>query len=144
MNLGDKGIIIRKTAEGDLREIYLLAHGNPEFSSINFDENYLADLFISENRIMYSAVRKKKVLGFITGKDAGSSLKIDTIFVSERLRRAGIGSALLEKFESRLKKTGSSEINFAVNEKNSDLAEFFISRGFTCERGTVNLSKTEL
>lgn len=144
MNLAEKGIIIRKTTEGDLRGIYLSAHGNQEFSSFNLDENYLADLFMSENSIMYSAVRKKKILGFITGKAAGSSLIIETIFVTEKFRRGGIGSALLDKFESRLKKTGASDIHFEVKGENSGLAEFFVRRGFTRERGTVNLRKREL
>lgn len=144
MSLAEKGIIIRKTSEGDLREMYLISSDNREFHSVEFNPDYLAELFLSENRIMYSAVRKKKILGFITGRIAGGAARLETIYVREKFRRADIGSALIEKFFSCAKKNGAIDISAAVHGDNTPLIKFMESIGFAAESCTLNLRKKEL
>ncbi len=144
MSLQEKGIIVRKTSGNDLRGIYLYATGNPEFSSVEFTADYLAELFASENRIMYTAVRKKKVLGFITGRIAGGTARLETIYVNEKFRRAGIGSALLEKFTARAKRNDAGDIVFSAPGDNTPLIKFMENSRFAAESSTLNLRKKEL
>lgn len=143
MNLAEKGIIIRKTAESDLREIYLSSAENPELRSCGFTAEHLADLFASEESIMFSAVRKKRVLGFITGSLREGEAEVETVFVREKFRGSGIGSSLIENFIRRAKKCGADNFFIAVHEKNANSIKFFRGNGFTAEGSAVYLRRTD-
>ncbi|HPJ42950.1 MAG TPA: GNAT family N-acetyltransferase [Spirochaetota bacterium] len=141
MSLAEKGIIIRRTVESDLRNIYLTVSGTAEFSSGDLTADRLADLFMSDSSVLYSAVRKKHLLGFILGNVQGGNAFVEKIFVKEKFRRCGIGSLLLEKFSLHSKKAGSKNFFIALPAENMETLNFFIKRGFVQSQNTLNLHK---
>ena len=144
MNLAEKGIIIRKTIESDLREIYLAAADAPEFSSGRLTADHLADLFTSVDSIMYSAVRKKRVLGFLTGRLRGNEAVVEAVFVKDKFRSSGIGTSLLNSFTKRSEKACSEIFFIAVPDENIKCINFFIRRGFVQESSTINLRRKHI
>ncbi len=144
MSLAEKGIIIRRTIETDLRSIYLAATETKEFCSDNLTADRLADLFASDNSILYSAVRKKNLLGFILGNVKGEGAFVEKIFVKEKFRTCGIGSLLLEKFLLGSKKAGSDIFFIALPAENLQALNFLIERGFVQSDNTINLHKKNL
>lgn len=144
MNLADKGIIVRRTVEADLSEIYLSAAEATEPGKCGLTADHLADLFASEESVMFSAVRKKRVLGFIAGSMTEGVAVVEVILVKERFRCSGIGSLLLDNFIHRAKKRGAENFFIAVHEKNDKSISFFNRRGFTAEGNTVSLRRRDL
>lgn len=141
MNLAEKGIIIRKTLECDLRGIYLAVSEIPGLNSDALSADRLAELFASEKPVMYSAVRKKQLLGFITGYLKGEEAIVETVYVKEKFRSIGIGSLLLENFISRSKKTGSEIIVIYAQTDDQKPLSFFLNRGFVQAGSIINLKK---
>jgi len=141
MNLAEKGIIIRKTLESDLRSIYLAVSEITGLNSEALSADRLAELFASENSVMYSAVRKKQLLGFITGNLKGDEAIIETVYVKDKFRSIGIGSTLLEKFLTGSKKAGSLNYLITIHEENQKALNFFLSRGFVQADSKINLKK---
>lgn len=131
MKLSERGIIIRKTTEGDLRGIYLLARSLPERESRLLTAPVLAEIFMSQKYIACSAVRKKKVLGFIAGRVDNGEAHIEQLMVDPIFRGSGIGSALLDSFCGSAKKEGADNFFIAVYEENPESTEFFLRRGFS-------------
>lgn len=131
MKLSDKGIIIRNTIEEDLPQVY--AAGKDQEALINlpfaFNAENVADTFSSSNSICYTAVRKKKVLGFIACSTKDDELIIRWIMVGKNIRHAGIGKALLMQCMEESKKYGVE--NFLVEVLgNNNSAKFFTGFGF--------------
>lgn len=141
MSLAEKGIFIRKTLECDLRSIYLAVSEISGLDSDVLSADHLAELFASENSVMYSAVRKKQLLGFITGNIKRDEAAVETIYVKDKFRSIGIGSTLLEKFLTSSKKTGSLNYLISVHEENQKALNFFLSRGFVQSGSTIILKK---
>lgn len=143
MSLSEKGIIIRRTLESDLRSIYLAASEIAESTTDDLTADRLADLFTSDNSVMYSAVRKKHLLGFILGEVREDDVVIEKFFVKEKFRNCGIGAILLEKFLLQSKKTGSGNFRIALHAENIQSLNFFIKRGFVQSDKTINLLKKD-
>jgi ribosomal protein S18 acetylase RimI-like enzyme len=144
MSLAEKGIIVRRTLETDLRSIYLAASETKKFCPGNLTAERLADLFASENSVLYSAVRKKNLLGFILGTARENDAVIEKFFVKEKFRHSGIGSLLLEKFLLSSKKTGSYNFFIALPAENREALNFLTKRGFVQSDNTINLRKKNL
>jgi len=143
MKLTEKGIIVRKGVETDLRQIYLSVNDKPLFSNTGFSAGKLADIFMSETSIILVAARKKKILGFIAGKTDEKNSFIHYIFVNEKFRGSGIGSALMEKYINWGKKSGAADFFIALHEDEMDSLDFCIKRGFTSELNCVTLRRKE-
>ena len=131
MKLSERGIIIRKTAEEDLRGIYLLSRSLPERESRVLTAPALAEIFMSKKYIACSAVRKKRVLGFIAGGVDNGKVHIERLIVDPIFRGSGIGSALLDYFCGSAKKEGADNFFIAVYEETPESTEFFLARGFS-------------
>ncbi|HPJ33485.1 MAG TPA: GNAT family N-acetyltransferase [Spirochaetota bacterium] len=143
MKLSEKGIIIRKAVESDLRQIYLSVKEMPLFINAGFTAEKLAELFMSENSIILTAARKKKILGFIAGNKDEKKSFIQYLFVNEKFRGSGIGSALIEKYLIRGKKSGAEDFFIALPENNMESLNFCIKKGFSREENRVILRKKE-
>ncbi|HOP64309.1 MAG TPA: GNAT family N-acetyltransferase [Spirochaetota bacterium] len=143
MKLSEKGIIIRKAVESDLRQIYLSVKEMPLFINAGFTAEKLAELFMSENSIILTAARKKKILGFIAGNRDEKKSFIQYLFVNEKFRGSGIGSALIEKYLIRGKKSGAEDFFIALPENNMESLNFCIKKGFSREENRVILRKKE-
>jgi len=144
MSFSEKGIIIRRTQESDLRGIFLAISEAPEFSQNTLTAENLADIFSSGNSVMYSAVRKKHLIGFITGTIKGDKAVIEAAYVKDKFRGLGIGTSLLENFIKRSKKSGSESFLIAITGENKKAITFFSSRGFTQTDGIINLEKKDI
>jgi ribosomal protein S18 acetylase RimI-like enzyme len=131
MKLSDKGIIIRKTIEEDLPQIYSAGRNQEELanSPFTFSAENLADIFASDSSICYTAARKKKVLGFIACSIKDDESIIRWIMVNKNFRHAGIGKALLTKCIEASNKTGIENFLIDVLE-NNDSVKFLSGSGF--------------
>lgn len=133
MNLEVKGITIRKTVESDLRQIYTM--GLTELplqeTRMTFDAENLAELFTSERVIALTAIRGKKVLGFIIGSITGNKCRIEWFIIIEKLRKKGIGTKMLHLFTESVKKFGVEHFFIALFVNNSESVNFFNKRGFS-------------
>ncbi len=131
MKLSDKGIIIRNTTEEDLPQIYAIEKNYNAFANQSFALNAenLADIFASSSSICYTAVRKKKVLGFIACSIKNDESIIRWLMVNKNFRHAGMGKALLIQCMETSKKAGVTDFLIEVSE-NNDSINFFTRFGF--------------
>ncbi len=143
MKLADKGIIIRKTVEEDLPQIYSAGISEPSFQflPLAFNTGNLADRFASDKSILYSAVRKKKVMGFIIGSVNGTESTIHWMMVKETFRKAGIGKELLRLYLNKSEKFSTNEFLITVSDNKTDALDFFTSKGFTLNNTSFRLKK---
>lgn len=144
MSFSEKGIIIRRTQESDLRGIFLAVSAAPEFNLNPLTAENLAEIFTSGNSVMYSAVRKKHLLGFITGRITGDKAVIEAAYVKDKFRGIGIGTSLLESFIKSSKKSGGKSFLIAITGDNQKAITFFSSRGFIHTGGIINLEKKDI
>lgn len=141
MKLSEKGIIIRKTIEADLPQIYTEGAIEPFFKNLpyRFNAENLAEIFASYNSICFSAVRKKKVLGFIAGSAEGEVSSVSWIMVKDKFRRAGIGKELLKRFIDESKKSGTEKFLIALLKNSVESVKFFTDNGFIVNESFIEL-----
>lgn len=141
MILSEKGIFIRETVEPDLRQIYLCGKDEPVFKNIAFKmtPEILAEIYNSSSSITYSAVRKKKVLGFIIGSVDGSISKIHWLMVKPEFRKTGIGKELLKSYIEKSGRSGSEQILVSVSDLNNEALKFFTAGGLKAEETIFQL-----
>jgi len=143
MKLAEKGIVIRKTVEEDLHQIYSEGKDEPSFSSLPFEftpEN-LAEIFASQNSICFTAVRKKKVLGFIIGSVKDDESRIHWLMVKEKFRKAGIGEELIKSYIEISKNSGAENFLIAVFKNISETVKLFNNNGFSIKESFVEPDK---
>ena len=143
MNLSEKGIIVRKTIEADLAQIYSTGIAEPFFKDLPFvfSAENIADIFAMENSICFTAVRKKKVLGFIAGSVKDRRSQIHWMMVKDTFRKAGIGEELLKQYLESSKKYGAVDFLIAVLKNSPEPVKFFESRDFTIKENFVELHR---
>lgn len=123
------GLVIRETRINDLNQIYRLGINEPGFDSLDgWNPENLADAFCSNDLIAYTAGRKKEVLGFIIGRITGNKAEIMWILVIGKLRKRGIGSALLESFIKKAGNLGAKEFSVVLDPDNKEAEAFFYKR----------------
>lgn len=144
MKFSEKGIIIRETVEDDLRQIYELGMTETELTgaAARFDAENLADIFSSENSICFSAVRKNKILGFISGSVSQNISTMRWIAVKDKFRRWGIGSGLMEFYINESGKRGAKNISIPLLKSDSASVKFFTQRGYTMRENYIELLMT--
>jgi len=143
MNLSEKGIIIRQTIESDLPQIYSCCTGDPLIERLPFPpgaEN-LAEIFASQNSICYTAVRKKKVLGFIIGSETDNQSRIHWMMVKDKLRKSGIGSELLKQFIDNSGTQNREKYLVAISGNSPESVKFFTGKGFSVKENFVELHR---
>ncbi len=143
MNLSEKGIIIRETIEADLPQIYSYVICNPLMMELPFPpgaEN-LAEIFASKNSICYTAVRKKKVLGFIIGSEKDNQSRIHWMMVRDKLRKSGIGSELLKQFIDNSGTQNGDKYLVAISGNSPESVKFFTGKGFNVKENFVELHR---
>ena len=131
MKLSDRGIIIRKTIEEDLSQIYAVGKNYDALINLPFAFNAenLADIFASDSSGCYTAARKKKVLGFIAWSIKDNESILRWVMISKNFRRAGIGKALLTRCIEESEKYGVNSFLIEVLD-NNDSTKFFTGSGF--------------
>ena len=141
MKLSEKGIIIRKTVEADLPQIYAEGAIEPLLMNLpfRFNAENLADNFASYSSICFSAVRKKNVLGFIIGSAEGGVSTVSWMMVKDKFRRAGIGKELLKRFIDESKKSGTEKFLIALFKNSAESVNFFTDSGFIVNESFIEL-----
>jgi len=137
-----KGTQIRKTTISDLRQIYSEGMNESSLQDVNpaFTADNLAELFASENVTALTALRNKKVLGFIIGFLKNNECRIEWIMVKYIFRKKGIGTKMLYLFMENAKNSGAENFFIAVFSNNSESVNFFSKRGFTIKNNILVLS----
>ncbi len=143
MSLSEKGIIIRKTIEADLPQIYSIGKNETLLSELPYPLNSdnMAEIFSSLNCISFTAVRKKKVLGFIIGTVKDNQSRIHWMMVKENFRRAGIGGELLKFFMENSKKNRADDFLIAVFKNDPYAVNFFTKYGFSLKENFAELHR---
>jgi len=135
------GLAIRETCLADLNSIYRLGLNEPVFISMRrWNASQLAEIFSNSALISFTVVRKKEILGFITGKIIDQSATVEWIMVNEKFRRRGIGRFLLDKFLNTAKIKGVSFFIVASFPVNSETEYFFSKSGIADKKNFTGLS----
>ena len=80
--------------------------------------------------IMIGAVEDNEAAGVALYNTLDDALMLDYIFVPEKFRRRGIGTALLEDFITEIKDAGPVAIHINYPEIAQDIYHFTVARGF--------------
>ncbi len=84
----------------------------------------------SDYEIMIGAIEDNKAAGVALYNTLDDALMLDYIYVSEKFRRRGIGTALLEDFIAEIKEAGPVAVHINYPEIAQDLYYFTRARGF--------------
>jgi ribosomal protein S18 acetylase RimI-like enzyme len=125
------GIIITDLNIDDLHQIYRLGLEEPVFKdSLNpWTTDNISSLIASDSFTAFTALRKKKILGFIIGEKKGSESEIIWLMVIPHLRKKGIGSALIDSFQEKTSSEGINKIFIRLLENNLDTINFLCKKG---------------
>lgn len=109
----------QKTAE---RRLYQMANNGGFFGILSYDESGITGMIMGESEQYFDGV----------------IFNIKEFCVKNDLRGKGIGTALLEEFERRLKGLGIRETVLMTNLEDE---EFYKKRGFRRSRGIIYMGK---
>lgn len=141
MKISVPGVIVRETCLSDLKPIYRLGLDEPLLNLTNsLDVSAIANAFCSDDLIAYTASRKKEVLGFIIGRINGDSAEIQWLMVKEKLRRRGIGKALLDSFIIKSKTRGALNYFVALLPDKTETKSFFYKRNMIQIESFIRIS----
>ena len=76
------------------------------------------------------AIEEDEAAGVALYNTIGDALMLDYMFVAEKFRRRGIGTALLEEFLTETEDAGAVAVHVNFPESSEDIYNFFLSRGF--------------
>ncbi len=137
-------LIIRKLEEKDLEELSLLykqfwnEESNIEKIKVKYQE-----IKNNPNYIILSAVINGKIVGSIYGVmceelygSCSPFLVMEDLIVDKKVRRKGIGKALLEKLENIGKAKRCSQIIFITETNRVDAVSFYEKMGFNSKTHT--------
>ena len=79
------------------------------------------------------AVAEGKVIGTVMGGYDGHRGWIYSLAVNRPWLRRGVGTALMEEIEARLKTLGCLKVNLQVMVSNSDVVDFYHKQGYLVE-----------
>lgn len=77
---------------------------------------------------------KGEVVGYIIGSPDGTRARIESMAVSLRWRRKGIGQAMLNRVLQQFKEAGSEEVELQVRVNNIPAISLYEAAGFSSER----------
>ncbi|MFA5934408.1 MAG: GNAT family N-acetyltransferase [Candidatus Paceibacterota bacterium] len=156
-----ENITIRKANLADLKSIQnfnyeLCLKENKEYDqTINTDypftkegENYFKSRIESDNSLVLIAKKDEKVAGYFIGsiitnedyRTITSIAEAENMYIDENSRKQGIGSKLIQQFESWCNDKKIQTIRFVASAKNIEAIEFYKKRG--AEEINITLEKT--
>lgn len=141
-------IEIKKTDITYLKDIQDLNNQLFELEYNNFDsslrtgwtfekegKDYFSDML--NNEIVYIALSKNKVVGYLAGSInvqksyiTKSLAEIDNMFILEEYRQYGIGTKLIDKFKEYCLNNQIEELKVATSAKNKNAINFYMKNGF--------------
>lgn len=133
---------IREMYKSDVDTIYnIIEKHKDEFNDFSDTKNLLAygwskeqlERWVnSDDEILLVAESEGKIVGFITSRyhKPTNEMLLENIYVLEKYRRMGIGTALDEEFRKRAKEKSVEYIFSNVRLDKSELISFLIKRGY--------------
>jgi ribosomal protein S18 acetylase RimI-like enzyme len=121
---------IRAYQDKDYNEIKVILQSGGHFDEVWDSRNHWkakiekdpASIFVSEN--------EGEILGCILIINDPWNCFLFRFAVKEEYRGKGIGSSLMSLAEEQLAKNGAEEVTIFVNEKDSDLQDYYKKRGY--------------
>ena len=131
-------IKIRPAKNHDARKIYEFLCEKEEFlfDFREFEVNYRVCIANGDNIYLVAVDEKNDACGFISCHGAtvlhegGFVYEIKELFIEKKYRKAGIGKMLLKELQETLAKRDCQSLEISVNNKRSDLIQFYKNNGF--------------
>ena len=122
-------MFIRTAVLDDLAAIRRLALASP--TAAHWTHDSLEKLFdVSPRRLTLVAEISGTAIGFLVALAAREEWEIENVVVGDRLRRKGIGGALLQSFVETAKVEGATGIVLEVRESNLPARSLYEKHGF--------------
>ncbi len=129
---------IRPAKNHDARKIYEFLCEKEEFlfDFRDFEINYRLCISNGDNIYLVAVDEKNDAAGFISCHGAtvlhegGFVYEIKELFIEKKYRKAGIGKMLIKQLQETLAKRLYQRLEIAVNNKRSDLIQFYKNNGF--------------
>jgi ribosomal protein S18 acetylase RimI-like enzyme len=131
-------IKIRPARNHDARKIYEFLCEKEEFlfDFREFEVNYRVCIANGDNIYLVAVDEKNDATGFISCHGAtvlhegGFVYEIKELFIAKKYRKAGIGKMLLKQLQETLAKRNYQSLEISINNKRSDLIQFYKNNGF--------------
>lgn len=122
-------IILRETDQGYFCELVREEFSEPREKS--FTDTLLGDWL--ENPQLYGAVAGDKIVGYLelSHEQWNNRMRISNIWVSERCRRAGIGSSLMSAAIEAAEQVGARALVLETQSCNDPAIRFYQKHGFS-------------
>ncbi len=108
-----------------------------KWSISELGQKYFENLINKENGIVFVAVEKSEIIGYIAGYNFTNSCRIDkhmaeveNMYIKPEFRGKGIGTKLVEEFENEAKARGVKLLKVGSLVPNCDAVDFYKSKGF--------------
>jgi GNAT superfamily N-acetyltransferase len=131
-------IKIRSAKNHDARKIYEFLCEKEEFlfDFRDFEINYRVCIGSGDNIYLVAVDERNDATGFISCHGAtvlhegGFVYEIKELFIEKKYRKAGVGRMLLKQLQETLSKRMYQALEISVNNKRSDLIQFYKNNGF--------------
>lgn len=122
----------------DLKELWEALNRHHESCSVSFKDRYRSFTFderwrslVDNDRIsIFVAEEDSEVFGYCIATAKASRGEIDSLYVKERARGKGTGTALVERAFMRLKEWGCLDIRVIIADGNNEAFPFYKRLGF--------------
>ena len=126
-------MIIKKATLKNKKEID--AFNKKEWKVYNKENNYVH----KENKFSFAAYEGKEIIGSINGRTNGGVAYLNSIIVSKKQRKKGIGEVLLKKFEEIAKKNKCHVCLLRTTDKHPTAILFYKKNGYNIEATLNNM-----
>jgi len=121
---------IETASQNDIDEILKIEISS---SPSPWNRKFFQDELSSENSVFLISrnSHSDKIFGYLIFREYADFLEINNIVVSEKVRRTGIGSSLMDFIFKHAEKKNKKKIFLEVRESNSEAIEFYRQFGFS-------------
>jgi ribosomal protein S18 acetylase RimI-like enzyme len=131
-------IKIRPAKNHDARRIYEFLCEKEEFlfDFREFEVNYRVCIANGDNIYLVAVDERNDATGFISCHgttvlhEGGFVYEIKELFIEKKYRKMGVGKMLLKELQETLSKRIYQSLEISVNNKRSDLIQFYKNNGF--------------
>jgi len=125
----DEGHIILHLIVGFRKSLAQLQHTTTKFDrEAAFHE---LQYYIESGFPIFIARVAADVVGYLVCRESDNTLWVESLYVSPRYRRQGIGAALYDQAEATMKKRGGETLYNWIHPTNDAIISFLRKRGYT-------------
>jgi len=100
---------------------------NPEYKRRYRPFSYIRKHFLKNPELFVGAYQNRKIIGIVFGYVKKGNVLLGEMAIDEKYRRRGVGSKLLNFFESQVIKIGKTKI---INGARENAQNFYFNRGY--------------